>query len=111
VAPEAALLAEVGSLSLEFTRLSQVSGDPKYFDAIERITEHFLRQQNSTKLPGLWPITVNLRTADLTADHMFSLGAMADSTYEYLVKVCNNSEELFLTFKLSQDRCICCWGA
>lgn len=43
------LLAELGSLSLEFSRLSQISEDPRYFDAIQRITDDFDRQQENTK--------------------------------------------------------------
>ena len=85
-----ALLADLGSLSLEFTRLSQLTKDPKYFDAVQRITNHFLAQQNSTKLPGMWPVTVNAGTANFKQDITFSLGAMADSMYEYLPKVSPN---------------------
>jgi mannosyl-oligosaccharide alpha-1,2-mannosidase len=84
---EKTLVAEIGSLSLEFTRLSQLSGDMKYFDAIQRITDVFDKQQNLTKLPGMWPILVNARTEDFSRDTLFTLGGMADSVYEYLPKV------------------------
>ncbi|MCJ1392719.1 hypothetical protein MMC18_005590 [Xylographa bjoerkii] len=80
------LVAEIGSLSLEFTRLSQLSGDPKYFDAVQRITEQFVRYQNQTKLPGMWPVLVNPKNTDFVSDNTFSLGAMSDSLYEYLPK-------------------------
>lgn len=50
-----ATLAEIGSLSLEFTRLAQLSRDDKYYDAIARITNELEKLQGSTKLPGLWP--------------------------------------------------------
>ncbi|MCJ1403205.1 hypothetical protein MMC11_006428 [Xylographa trunciseda] len=85
-APTSTLLAEIGSLSLEFTRLSQLSGDPKYFDAVQRITEQFVRCQNQTRLPGMWPVLVSPRNADFVSDNTFSLGAMSDSLYEYLPK-------------------------
>ena len=81
------LVAEIGSLSLEFTRLSQLSGDIKYFDAIQRITNVFDQQQNLTKLPGMWPVLVDAQTGDFTGDTFFTLGGMADSVYEYLPKV------------------------
>lgn len=81
------LVAEIGSLSLEFTRLSQLSGDSKYFDAVQRITNVLDQQQNLTKLPGMWPVFVNAQTEDFSRDTFFSLGAMADSLYEYLPKV------------------------
>lgn len=80
------LLAEVGSLTLEFTRLSQLTGDHKWYDAIARITDVFEEQQNHTKIPGLWPTMVDTQHADFTRDTTFSLGGMADSLYEYFPK-------------------------
>ncbi|KAK0704802.1 family 47 glycoside hydrolase [Lasiosphaeris hirsuta] len=75
------------SLSLEFTRLSQLTGDVKYFDAIERI-KHFLeRTQDTTQLPGLWPVFIDFAREDPTKSSDFSLGAQADSLYEYLPKM------------------------
>ena len=61
-------IADVGSLSLEFTRLSQLSGDPKYFDAIQGITDQLVLHQNDTKLPGMWPIKFDPRKLDFTVD-------------------------------------------
>ena len=52
-------LASLGSMSLEFTRLSQLTGDPKYYDAIARITDELEKAQKSPKMPGLWPVQVN----------------------------------------------------
>lgn len=86
-APSAALVAELGSLSMEFTRLSIVTGDPKYYDAVQRIAELFLASQKKTKLPGMWPLVVNAAEQKLDGGIDFSLGAMADSVYEYLVKM------------------------
>ncbi|KAL9586722.1 MAG: hypothetical protein Q9212_000730 [Teloschistes hypoglaucus] len=53
------VLAELGSLSLEFTRLAQITKEIKYYDAIARITDEFERWQNHTKIPGLWPKQVD----------------------------------------------------
>jgi len=86
VADEQVLLAEIGSLTMEFTRLSQLTGDPKWYDAVNRVTRLLEEQQDKTKLPGMWPLIVNARTADFTADSGFTLGSMADSTYEYIGK-------------------------
>ncbi|KAF2000312.1 glycoside hydrolase family 47 protein [Amniculicola lignicola CBS 123094] len=86
VADESALLAEVGSLTMEFTRLSQLTNDPKWYDAVSRVTKMLDQQQSLTKLPGMWPIVVNARKPDFAKDTGFSLGAMADSTYEYFAK-------------------------
>jgi mannosyl-oligosaccharide alpha-1,2-mannosidase len=49
------VLAEIGSLSLEFTRLAQLTGEHKYYDAIARITDNFEEFQSKTQLPGMWP--------------------------------------------------------
>ena len=80
------LVSELGSLSLEFTRLSQLTGDPRWFDAIQRITDLFDAQQGKTKLPGMWPVVVNAHDEDLTGDGGFTLGGMSDSLYEYFPK-------------------------
>lgn len=53
------VLAELGSLSVEFTRLAQITKEPKYYDAIARITNEFEMWQNNTRLPGLWPKKVD----------------------------------------------------
>ena len=53
------VLAELGSLSMEFTRLAQLSGEPKYYDAIARITDALEEYQNSTRLPGMWPTYID----------------------------------------------------
>ena len=59
-APSQVVLAELGSLSLEFTRLAQITKEPKYYDAVARITNALEVWQNSTKLPGLWPMKVDV---------------------------------------------------
>jgi mannosyl-oligosaccharide alpha-1,2-mannosidase len=53
------VLAELGSLSVEFTRLAQLTKDNKYYDAVARITNELEAWQNNTKLPGLWPVSVD----------------------------------------------------
>ncbi|KAF7590461.1 hypothetical protein BBP40_002865 [Aspergillus hancockii] len=79
------ILAELGSLNLEFTRLSQLTQDPKYFDAIQRITDRLEAAQTRTQVPGLWPMMVDAHDMAFT-DPRFTVGGMADSTYEYLPK-------------------------
>jgi mannosyl-oligosaccharide alpha-1,2-mannosidase len=86
-APDWILLAEIGSMTLEFTRLSQATGDPKYYDAVNRIMEVLAQQQMDTNLPGMWPVSINARMPNFTEDVGFTIGGMADSTYEYLPKV------------------------
>ncbi|KAK3900754.1 glycoside hydrolase [Staphylotrichum tortipilum] len=86
VAHSHVVLAEIGSFSLEFIRLSLLTGDPKWFDANQRIIDALRDAQMSTRLPGMWPVVIDAQKPDfgLHTDH--SLGALADSLYEYLVK-------------------------
>jgi mannosyl-oligosaccharide alpha-1,2-mannosidase len=86
VASGRALIAEIGTLSLEFTRLSQLTGDPRYFDAVQRIADCLESQQNHTKIPGLFPDIVNARECYFGDGVLFSLGGSADSVYEYFPK-------------------------
>ena len=79
------VIAEIGSLTLEFTRLSQLTGDPKFYDATTRIMVEFQRAQSKTLLPGLWPSTVDARRMKFDSSG-FTLGGLADSVYEYLPK-------------------------
>ena len=81
----ATLIAEIGSLTLEFTRLSQLTGNLKYYDAVKRILDEFAKFQADTSLPGLWPILMNANAISFE-DTTYSLGGMADSWYEYLPK-------------------------
>jgi mannosyl-oligosaccharide alpha-1,2-mannosidase len=86
-ASDAGVLAELASTSLEFTRLSQLTGDMRFYDTIARVTDELDKQQNSTKMPGMWPVEVNIQAPIVTEGNTFSLGAMADSAYEYLPKM------------------------
>ena len=81
----ATLIAEIGSLTLEFTRLSQLTGNLKYYDAVKRILDEFEKNQDYTSLPGLWPTIMNAYDISFK-DNTFTLGSMADSWYEYLPK-------------------------
>ncbi|KAI2604001.1 glycoside hydrolase family 47 protein [Hypoxylon fragiforme] len=78
--------ASVTSSSLEFTRLAQLTGDNKYYDAINRVTLVLDDWQNRTTLPGMWPTSFDFAQLQLDSDSSFTLGALADSLYEYLPK-------------------------
>ena len=86
-AQEQTLIAEIGSLTLELTRLAQLTGEDKFYDAVKRIMDHLQDQQQRTQLPGLFPIVVNPRDAKFTSGDLFTLGGMVDSIYEYLPKM------------------------
>ncbi|KAI1384781.1 endoplasmic reticulum mannosyl-oligosaccharide 1,2-alpha-mannosidase [Hypoxylon trugodes] len=78
--------ASPGTLSLEMTRLSQITGNPKYYDAVARVMDVFYEGQNKTLLPGLWPTFVSMSNQDVTSGSWYTLGGCADSLYEYLPK-------------------------
>ncbi|KAI1263957.1 endoplasmic reticulum mannosyl-oligosaccharide 1,2-alpha-mannosidase [Xylariaceae sp. FL1019] len=79
--------ASPGTLSLELTRLSQLTGDPKYYSAIDNIMNLFHEGQNKTVLPGLWPMMVSMNDANVIGGNQFTLAGCADSLYEYLPKM------------------------
>lgn len=81
------ILANVASLSVEFTRLSQLTADMRYFTFIQGLTDRIEEQQPKTRLPGMWPMRYNARKFDFTSGSEFSLGAESDSAYEYLLKM------------------------
>lgn len=92
--PETSLcFACLGSLTMEFTRLAQIikqtggSQHAKYYDAVARITRLLDRTQEETRIPGLWPTILNARKEQFNQSRHFSLGALADSTYEYFPKM------------------------
>ncbi|OAT03667.1 class I alpha-mannosidase [Blastomyces gilchristii SLH14081] len=51
--------AEIGTLSLEFTRLTQITKEEKYYNAVAWITNELEKYQEKTKLPGLWPTHID----------------------------------------------------
>ena len=86
LAPSVTLIAEIGSINLELTRLAQLTGNNKYYDAVKRIMDRLEEQQQQTMLPGLFPIQVSPRDVNFKDGNLFTLGGMVDSVYEYLPK-------------------------
>ncbi|RDA91284.1 hypothetical protein CP533_6307 [Ophiocordyceps camponoti-saundersi (nom. inval.)] len=61
-------MAELATLSLEFTRLAQLTAQHKYFDAVERITNALVDLQNDgTLIPGLFPENLDASGCNRTA--------------------------------------------
>ncbi|KAF2481934.1 glycosyl hydrolase family 47-domain-containing protein [Neohortaea acidophila] len=53
------ILAEIGTLELEFTRLAQLTGEPKYYDAVARVMDLFEESQDKMRIPGMWPTYID----------------------------------------------------
>jgi mannosyl-oligosaccharide alpha-1,2-mannosidase len=79
--------ASPGTLSLELAHLSQVTGDSKYYSAVSQVMDVFYQGQNKTKVPGVWPMNINLMDKDVVHGNTFTFGGCADSLYEYLPKM------------------------
>ncbi|KAF1843363.1 glycoside hydrolase family 47 protein [Cucurbitaria berberidis CBS 394.84] len=77
----------LGSLAMELTRLAQISAQPKFYDVVARVSALIDRMQDTTKIPGLWPTMVNAANEEFNQSRSFSIGALADSTYEYFPKM------------------------
>lgn len=45
---------------MEFTRLTQLTGKNEYYDAIARITNNLEVFQKKTRLPGMWPVYIDV---------------------------------------------------
>ncbi|KAJ9473897.1 putative Endoplasmic reticulum mannosyl-oligosaccharide 1,2-alpha-mannosidase (putative) [Pseudozyma hubeiensis] len=79
------VLAEAGSLLLEFTRLWQVTGNRTYFDRVQRNTDWLDHNMTAAgRMESLFPSQIyperNISYGTI------SFGGMADSYYEYLIK-------------------------
>ncbi|KAI0747266.1 seven-hairpin glycosidase [Irpex lacteus] len=76
------ILSEFASCQMEYRYLAHLTGRPEYVQAVDYITE-FL--QNNTEHGGLFPLQFATSTGAPSSDR-FSVGAKADSAYEYLLK-------------------------
>lgn len=61
-------IAELATLSMEFTRLAQLTKEDKYYDAINRITDGLVQmQEDGTNIPGLFPEGIDVSGCNKTA--------------------------------------------
>jgi mannosyl-oligosaccharide alpha-1,2-mannosidase len=81
-------LATIGTLVLEWTRLSDKIGDPQYARLSQRAEQYLLRPQpaSSEPWPGLVGTNVNIDTGAFTNNYGGWNGG-DDSFYEYLIKM------------------------
>lgn len=79
------VLSEFGTLQLEFRRLSEVTGDPKYDRAVTRVMDVMEIFSNKLAHKGLYPVNFHADNNNWCNDHI-TLGAYGDSFYEYLLK-------------------------
>ncbi|KAF2354066.1 Glycoside hydrolase family 47 [Trinorchestia longiramus] len=78
----ASILSEFGTLHLEFSYLSDITGDPVFKEKVTHVRD-FIRKLD--KPNGLYPNYLNPKTGKWGQSHS-SMGALGDSFFEYLVK-------------------------
>jgi mannosyl-oligosaccharide alpha-1,2-mannosidase len=78
------VLAEIGTCQLEFTRLSQITGDSKYEKKSMAVFDKLDKLIKPTK--GLYPVHLHSETGRFNTKEV-SFGSLGDSFYEYLIKV------------------------
>ncbi|KAJ1918703.1 hypothetical protein H4219_002425 [Mycoemilia scoparia] len=82
-------LAEIGSYQMEFFRLSQLTKDPKYHQAAQKVIDVILKNKPgevpSYNVDGLYPTGFDTMSGKFTGGKA-SWGALGDSFYEYLIK-------------------------
>lgn len=76
------ILAELGTMHLEFSYLSDITGDPVFREKVDRVRQVLA---DLDKPRGLYPNYINPKTGRWGQHHM-SMGALGDSFYEYLLK-------------------------
>ncbi|XP_019744352.1 endoplasmic reticulum mannosyl-oligosaccharide 1,2-alpha-mannosidase isoform X2 [Hippocampus comes] len=77
-------MAEVTSIQLEFRELSRLTQDPQYKEAADEVMKQVHKLPG--KHDGLIPMFINTNTGQFTHRGIYTLGARADSYYEYLLK-------------------------
>ncbi|XP_029295365.1 mannosidase, alpha, class 1B, member 1b isoform X2 [Cottoperca gobio] len=77
-------VAEVTSIQLEFRELSRLTQEPQYQDAVAEVMKQVHKLDG--KLDGLVPMFINTNNGQFTHQGIYTLGARADSYYEYLLK-------------------------
>ncbi|XP_012276680.1 mannosyl-oligosaccharide 1,2-alpha-mannosidase IA isoform X1 [Orussus abietinus] len=76
------ILSEIGTIHLEFTYLSDITGNPVFRSKVENVRKML---KSLEKPKGLYPNYIHPRTGKWGQHHM-SLGGLGDSFYEYLLK-------------------------
>ncbi|KAJ2273226.1 hypothetical protein EV176_003391, partial [Coemansia sp. RSA 451] len=79
-----ASLAEAGTMQLEFKQLAQVSGKREFWDMAERVSD--VLEAGSRTHTGLYPMYISVLTGQYAKWTEYTVGAMADSFYEYMLK-------------------------
>lgn len=74
-------LAELGSMSMEFTRLAQLTREPRYYDAVARVTNALEEyQRRGTPLDGVFPEAIDASGCNRTIVATKPIGVSVNKT-------------------------------
>ncbi|KAK5999737.1 hypothetical protein QM012_005143 [Aureobasidium pullulans] len=92
-------IAGVGTMILEFARLSDITGNPKYASLAQKAENYLLKPQPASgePYPGLLGSFVSVETGQIIGSQG-SWGALADSFYEYLLKAYLYNSNLYVLY-------------
>lgn len=76
-------VSEVSTVQLEFRDISHSTADPKYEEAAFKVSHHL---HLLPKKDGLVPMFINAESGQFRSTSTITVGARADSYYEYLLK-------------------------
>lgn len=82
-------IATIGTLILEWARLSDITGDSKYYDLVQKAEDYLLSPLNpelGEPYPGLIGTNLNVTTGEFV-DSSGGWNGGTDSFYEYLIKM------------------------
>ncbi|EPS43577.1 hypothetical protein H072_2448 [Dactylellina haptotyla CBS 200.50] len=95
------IIAGIGTLVLEWTRLSDLTGDPQYTRLAQKAQEYLLVVENpevGEPFPGLLGTHVRLNDGNFQ-DSFGGWGALGDSYYEYLIKMWVYDQKRFKRYR------------
>ncbi|XP_054714312.1 endoplasmic reticulum mannosyl-oligosaccharide 1,2-alpha-mannosidase-like [Uloborus diversus] len=76
-------VSEISTVQLEFRDISRLTGDPKFEVEAFKVSQHL---HQLPKKDGLVPMFINAESGQFRSTSTITVGARADSYYEYLLK-------------------------
>ena len=76
-------VSEVSTIQLEFRELGFAAQDRRFRQVVDQVSAHL---HGLPKMDGLVPIFINANTGQFRPHATITMGARADSYYEYLLK-------------------------
>ncbi|KZW03122.1 seven-hairpin glycosidase [Exidia glandulosa HHB12029] len=78
-------LAEIGSCQVEFKYLAHLTGIDAYWKKADVVTRLMQKHQMTSGVRGLWGTNWQVQNGEPSNGH-YTIGALSDSAYEYLLK-------------------------